>query len=898
MNYSKEHIARKRKRLSSVGARFESTFRATLIKIAIFGVIFVGICGCSLGFGMVAGILESTPEIDLINVSPTKFATKIYDNQGHEIETLIAEGSNRVYVPLDQIPDNLKNAFIAVEDERFYTHNGIDMKGIGRAAYVAFSSGDLSQGASTITQQLIKNTVFEAYNETTLEKIKRKLQEQYLAINLDESMGKDAILENYLNIINLGNGNLGVQAAANNYFNKDVSELTLSECAVIAGITKNPSGYNPVKHPDKNRDRQEIVLLDMYEQGYITKEQYEEALNDKVYDRIQDIHLVTGGNSVYTYYTDALIEVLLHDLQEQLGYSENQATTLLYSGGLSIHTAQDSTMQKIAEDILNDPKNYPENTQYSISLNLTVVDQEKKSRYYTHQNMLRYFQEVVGDKNYELLYSDEEEASAAIEEYKKYLEETMGYEIIYESEYYVIQPQISFTLMDQHTGEVKVIVGGRGEKETSRSMNRATNTYRSPGSTIKPLVTYGPALDTGTATLATVYDDCPYYYSDGGQLVTNWDKKYRGLMTMREALYRSQNVPAVKCLASITPSVGVEYLVNFGISSVVTPENAINGLHDAVESVTLGGMTLGVYNIDMCAAYATYANEGVYTKPVYYTKVYDHDGNLLLDNTTPDTRQVVKSSTAWLMTNAMTSVITQGTGGKARVAGMDVAGKTGTSNSDGDLWFVGYTPYYTAAIWTGYDDDASRSVYKKVDHTALWGEIMNKIHEELPNATFPSMPDDVVQLTVCSQSGMLPGEYCSMDERGELFITEYFAKDNQPEETCTAHGLYNICAETGKLSVGTCPATVRVMVRRPPNNTKVPEDLSAYEGKVDFTVPDAAWTVDYELATAVCPVHGAWYLEALGITPNTESPGIDEIEGLTDELLQNGISGGGGDEDE
>lgn len=879
MNFSRESVTHRKKELTSLSRRFGSTLKAASIKFVIFAIIFIGVVGCSLVMGMVSGILANTPDIETINVSPTKFATKIYDNQGNEIETLIAEGSNRVYVTLDQIPEDLQHAFIAVEDARFYTHNGIDLKGIARAASVAIKNMGLSEGASTITQQLIKNTVFNAYNESTIEKIERKLQEQYLAIRIDAEMGKDAILENYLNIINLGNGNLGVQAAANNYFNKDVSELTLSECAVIAGTTKNPVGYNPIKHPENNRDRQLEVLKHMKEQGYITPAEYEEAVNDNVYDRIQDIHIETGGNTVYSYFTDKLIDVLIEDLTTQLGYTENQATNLIYSGGLAIYSTQDQKMQAIAERVLNDPSYYPEKTSVSISLNLSTVGPDGKAKYLTHYNMLRYFQTTGGSPSFQLLFNSEEAGREAVEEYKAYLE-SEGYEITYESLYFIIQPQVAFTLMDQYTGEVKVIVGGRGEKETSRSMNRATNTYRSPGSTIKPLAVYGPALDSGGLTLATVFDDCPYYYKNGGKLVTNWDKKYKGIMTMRTALKLSQNIPAVKCLDQITQELGFSYLQNFGLTTLVSPENAMNGFHDVTESLALGGMTQGVYNIDMCAAYAAYANSGIYTKPVYYTKVYDHNGNLLLDNTTPETHRVVKDTTAWLMTSAMQSVVTEGTGTKCKVPNQPVAGKTGTSNSDGDLWFVGYTPYYTAAIWTGYDDDNSRAV-SGVDHRSLWSRIMTEIHQDLPAGSFPKQPDTIVSVEVCSQSGQLPVPgLCDADERGSQIITEYFAVGTEPTETCTAHGIFNICGETGKLSAGTCPATQRIMVKRPPNNTIVPE-----EAKDDkYEVADSAWTIPYELVDAICPVHGAWYLEQLGITvtpggeEGTSGPSIDDFQ--------------------
>ncbi|MCR5216125.1 MAG: PBP1A family penicillin-binding protein [Lachnospiraceae bacterium] len=846
---------------------YGNLFKGLFIKV-LTGLVVAGIiCSVTFVYGCFEGILSSTPDISHISVAPTKFATKIYDQNGVELETLIAEGSNRIYVELPEIPLKLQQAFIAIEDERYYSHNGIDLKGISRAAYVAATTKDLSQGASTITQQLIKNTVFDPYNESTLQKIKRKLQEQYLALHIDKTMGKDAVLENYLNIINLGNGNLGVQCAANNYFNKDVSELTISECAVIAAITKNPVGYNPITHPEKNKERQQQVLANMFEQGYITETEYQAALSDKVYDRIQDIHVEMEDDTIYSYFTDTLIEVIIGDLMDQYGYTKSQATSILYTGGLTIYSTQDIWMQEVAEEIINDPANYPEKVEYSITLNITAADDKNKAHYFNHNDMMKYFQEFQGRRHYELIYYEEETVEEDVESYLSYLEDE-GYTILDHSYYIFAQPQVSFSLMDQHTGEVKVLVGGRGEKVTNRSINRATNTYRSPGSSIKPLAVYGPALDTETMTLATVIDDCPYYYSFGGKLVTNYNKQYRGLMSFREALYRSQNVPAVKILATITPEVGVKYLQKFGLTTVVTPAHSINGLHDAVESLALGGMTLGVFNIEMCAAYATYANEGVYNRPRYYTQVYDHDGKLLLDSSDYESHRVVKSSTAWLMTNALESVVTLGTGGaKCKIPNMSVGGKTGTSNSDGDFWFCGYTPYYTAAIWTGYDNDSTKNLNGKVDHRKIWGSIMTTIHEDLPPATFEEMPKDIVKVEICSQSGMLPAEgLCSEDERGSMIVSEYFTKSTAPTSVCDAHGYYNICEETGLVSLGTCPlCSPKIRVRRPENNITVPEEYKDYH----YDLPDAPYTVPYEYTKAVCPLHALPLLSIYGYTENT-----------------------------
>ena len=375
MNYGGKGIKQKKKLLNSATTKLGTKLGIFFIKLALVAAIAVVVSGSCLVLGSFQGIIENAPDIASVNVSPEGFATKIYDSDENEIQTLSSAGANRTYVTLDQIPKDLQHAFIAIEDERFYEHNGIDMRGILRAASITLSSGEMSQGASTITQQLLKNNVFNAFNESTIEKIKRKVQEQYLAIKLETVMDKDSILENYLNTINLGNGYYGVQAAANGYFNKDVSELTLSECAVLASITKNPSRLNPLKNPDDNKERQLAVLNNMLKQEYISTNEYSEAVADDVYARLEGIDVsAAASSSNYSYFVDEVINQLIDDLMQQKGYSKQQATSMIYSGGLSVYTTQDMSMQNIADSILNDPDYYPSNTDFTINYNLTVKE--------------------------------------------------------------------------------------------------------------------------------------------------------------------------------------------------------------------------------------------------------------------------------------------------------------------------------------------------------------------------------------------------------------------------------------------------------------------------------------------------------------------------------------------
>lgn len=859
MNYGKKGVKQKKKLLNSATKKIGTKAGVTAFKILLICVVTIIVGGSCVVLGMIKGIIDTAPEISSIDVTPSGYATKVYDNSGAEVQSLVASGSNRVSKTINEIPLTLQHAFVAIEDERFYEHNGIDIKGIFRAATIAATSLDFSQGASTITQQLLKNNVFNAYNESTSEKFKRKIQEQYLAVKLETYMDKDMILENYLNSINLGNGYLGVEAAANGYFNKDVSELTISECAVIASITQNPTGYNPVKFPESNQKRQTKVLNNMLAQGYISQSEFDEASVDDVYSRIQDIHTEADSSS-YSYFTDELIEQLTSDLVAQKGYTEVQATNLIYKGGLSIYSTQDSSMQSIADSVIKDPAWYPKNTQWSISYALSVKDAQGKTTNYSHQTLQKYFQTTGGSPGFSLTFTDQDKAKSYVDQYKAAIVGD-GDTVLAESLSFTIQPQISFTMMDQHTGFVKVIVGGRGEKSGSRTLNRATRTARQPGSSIKPLAVYGPALDTNALTLASAIDDSAFYYSgDEAQLVNDYDVKYLGLLTAREALLRSRNVPAVKVLTSITPQIGFNYLLKFGISTLVAPKNAINGNNDVVQALALGGMTKGVTNIDMTAAYAAIANKGTYAKPIYYTQVYDHEGNLILDNSIPETHEVLKETTAWLLTDAMEDVInnTNGTAKAAKISNQPVAGKTGTTNISGDKWFCAFTPYYTASIWIGYDDN---SILPALDHNRIWQSIMSQIHADLPTGTFEK-PDGIVELQVCSQSGKLavPG-LCDSDPRGSKIITEYFAEDNQPTETCDVHKKITVCNESGQIASPYCTnTTTKIVIRK-----DAPNILNASEAT--YPVDDEDYAVTDEYLSKLCTIHNK-----LTSTPTTAQP--------------------------
>ena len=552
MNYGKKKAAKKQKKITSKSTMQGKRIVVRLFKALLLCIVCVAVAGMLGGGLFIKKIIDDTPKVSASDVKPKGFTTFVYADDGStEIERFVSSGSNRVYKSIDEIPKDLQHAFVAIEDERFYKHNGIDLQGIARAAVVGITRGSFSEGASTLTQQLIKNNVFPNFTKekTFYDRLQRKIQEQYLAIQIEKQMDKDEIIESYLNTINLGQNCLGVQAASQRYFNKDVSELTLSECAVIAGITQNPTDYDPVTHPDNNKLRRDKVLNNMLEQGYISQAQYDEAMADDVYARIQTTASSTQGDNAYSYFVDALAQQVIQDLKDQLGYTDTQAYNAVYSGGLSIYSTQNQAMQQICDEEANRDSNYPGLKEYGLDYALTVTRADGSTQNYGSNDIKSYVKATYG-KEQGLLYSSEASARAMVEEWKS----TIAQEGDTYDERITItpQPQSSITIMDQATGEIKALVGGRGEKASSLGLNRAyQGSKRQPGSTFKILAAYAPALDSCDKTLATTIDDEPYTLKSG-QVLRNADKQYRGSTTIRQAITNSINVVAVKLSDEIT----------------------------------------------------------------------------------------------------------------------------------------------------------------------------------------------------------------------------------------------------------------------------------------------------------------------------------------------------------
>ena len=801
MKFTRHSIENRLYEMKSKRARIWHRFTGILKTVILFCFVASLFLGASFGYGLFRGILDSAPDIHKIHVGPTSYATKIYDKKGNLMSTLVTEGSNRERVSYEELPKDMINAFVAIEDERFWRHNGIDFRSILRAVRGVVSDDSSAGGGSTITQQLLKNNVFGGgLHEGKFEKYVRKIQEQYLALELEDQPGLDkkeikkSILTEYLNTINLGANTLGVKVAARRYFNKEVSELSLSESTVIAAITKNPSKLNPITHPENNAVRRKQVLHNMLSQGYIDESRYQEALNDPVYERIQNVNLVTQGeDKPYSYYTDELTEQVVDALVERLGYKKEDATKLLYSGGLTIYANQDPDLQAIVDQEINNPENY-DTAKYSISWRYTLQHEDGTIVNFSEKDIEKYLKEGKGIA-FNGLYTSKDQANKRIEEFKEKVTVDSD-RILGETVDYVLEPQASFVLMDPHTGEVLALTGGRGEKKQSKTLNRASNVLRQPGSTFKIITSFAPAIDLYGATLASTYYDSEYTL--GNKTFKNWySGGYLGFQSIRDGIVYSLNIVAVRCLMeTVKPERGYQYAESLGITSLVKD--------DENPALALGGLTRGVSNLELTQAFSAIANGGELEKAKFFSKIVDQDGKVLIDTTEDKPTQVMKASTAYLLTDAMkesmesnrafaSDVRVSSTSTRAHFDGMSQAGKSGTTSNNRDIWFIGYTPYYIGGVWGGCDDnqvlkDAKTGEYNGGTgfHKDIWRKIMTKIHEGKTDPGF-SRPEDIVEALVCRKSGKLPTSGCYQDYRGSAVITELFAKGTVPTEKCTYH---------------------------------------------------------------------------------------------------------------
>ncbi len=941
MDFSKKGIIKKQHQIKSWSKRLVSKSRVFCFRVSLIAVLTLGIFSCVALFGAAKGMIDDAPALSQINIDPEKFTTHIYYSDGSVSGSVVGAESNRILVTSEQIPQVLKDCFVAIEDKRFYEHDGIDIAGIVRAGYSGIKSfldktgGLLDYGASTITQQLLKIRVFGYGNEkNAIDKITRKVQEQFLAIQLEDAYTKDEILVAYMNNINLGNRSLGVQMAALNYFGKNVWELTLSESATIAAIALSPVRQNPINHPEDNAARRQACLDTMLELGFCSRAEYDEAINDEVYARIKNYAYENSEEVYYSYFNDEVIRQVLADLVEA-GYTAEQAENLVYSGGLDIFTTQDKEIQAVVDSVYCDEANFPDlgnetGSFYELTQDyaVSILKVDETLEHYQLSHVLNHYADYNDSdlkfyhKNYRYDHrgisrytTDPDLLNELIDEFIDSVMEEGDTIAAERPRIYTLQPQSSFVVMDQKTGHVMAVYGGRGEKTGSLTLNRATNTVRQVGSTFKVLASFLPALDTAGMTLATVADDSEYYYPGTNTQVKNWNGDiYEGLTPIRRAIYRSMNIIACRIMEQVTPQVSFDYLKKLGFTTLVESQTGDNGkvYSDIGIPLALGGITNGVTNLELTAAYATIANNGIYNHPVFYTKVVDHNGKVLLSNESAST-QVIKTSTAYLLTNAMLDTTSIGTGTnlafkqgevndyitlyakrkfgitteeeaskneeykayvsdqKKRLSGMPIAGKTGSSHYI-DLWFVGYSPYYTAAVWTGYDNNMNQ--INRNYHQHMWRKIMEQIHvvKEKEAVDF-AMPDSILRATICTKCGKLA--VTGLCDQVGAVKTEIFAKGTIPTEKCTCHVKASVCTVSGQMASVYCPV----------ETTTEQVFLIKEETSPTYDTPNILPTGE---AAATCTIHTA---ESI-LPPDTgEDPDAPDFPDDTGEPDEPGLSG-------
>ncbi len=702
--------------------------------------------------------------VSTLNQTSTIFYTDYEDlNRSVGVEKELGEIKsrvNRTWATIDAsetsdealiIPEHVVNAFISIEDKRFFNHNGVDWLRTGSAAISFATTFKMSYGGSTITQQLIKNLTGD--DDSTIQRklqeilralyLERTLEEQYADYEDPKYETKKHIIETYMNTIFLSQSAYGVQAASQTYFSKDVSELTLVEAAALAAIPQNPYKWNPASHPENNKERRNTVLRRMYDQEFITEEEYRDAINTNL-----ELNLNTSESSMNSYFVDYMIDCVAKDLAAEYGYSKEIAEQLINGGGLQIYATVDPQIQTILEEEYCNDKNFPD----------------------------------VGDG---------------------------------------IVPQSAMVIIDPYTGYLLGMVGGRGEKEGS-VLNRAADSKRQPGSTIKPIAVYALAIDAKLVTWGSVIDDTPLEFKGGK---TPWPKnanlKYRGLTTVKYALQYSLNTLPVKILEMIKPEESFRILTEeLGLTTLIESKESANGTifsDIGLAPLALGGLTYGVQLVEFTAAYSMFPNNGVHSKCTPYTRVVDKEGNVILSNEIPEQKEVISPQTATIMNLLLQNVISSGTGASITLdKKVQVAGKTGTTSDSKDLVFIGYTPYLLAGSWYGYDTP-KRIPSPGTAALKIWDKVMNRVYDECISPALKSgeakktfktvgQTGGIVRANYCKDSGMIPTAACYSDLRGDRIESGYFIAGTQPKEKCTCHVSVKYDTVTKAVACENCPA--------------------------------------------------------------------------------------------
>lgn len=811
MYYGKAEVRKRREEFTSELRRVKYqmrewfTYGGTVLLLTVLLMVFFGVAGA------VRGMIDSAPEaLNGVSLVSKQYDTRLYDTDNKVIEVLAGTAQTEISADVAdrEIPECVRQAFVASEDKRFYEHLGVDLQGIMYVIFSGIFDGDKNpENVGTITQQLIENLIFTNTEQNSMmDKITRRVQEQYLAVELENHLGKEQILEQYLNTIYFGQNIVGVQMAAQQYFNKNIEEINISEAAALAAIASSPTEYNPYTRQNQSEEKRRSILNAMLEAGSISEDEHEDALGTDVYQSMQTANSISPGGQeeLSSYYVDAVLSQVLEDMREQLGYSYTQAYNAIHNDGLKIYTCQDRAVQNICNKVINNDSNYPSNIKSYLSYRLTVEEGGQKKEY-TEVDIKNYFYDKE-KKEISLFFASTTKANEYIGQFK---EAILGKhsQILSESMELVKQPQASFVLLEQSTGNVLAIVGGRGQRSHNRVINRATDFRRQPGEVLNVLSTYLPALDTAGFTLGSVEDDTRYDYP-GTDVQVRSSRKYKGLTTLRTAIQESLSVPAVKTLEQVSVQTGCTYLEHLGMSASVGGElmGDSNVVSELQLPLAVGDMTNGVTNLELTAAYGSLANTGVYQTPRFYTKVVDYSGNVLLSHEEESTK-VMKSETAWLLTDVLAENMQYGEGREAYITSGNIAqaGKGGTTANRTDFWFVGYSPYYTAGIWCGEDENVSQ---KSSDYyKTLWRKIMEKVHQQkqLVYGVF-EMPDHIIDTAICTKCGKLAVDgLCYEAEGGSTVMKEYFVQGTEPKENCDCHVKFRFCKKSGKLAGEHCP---------------------------------------------------------------------------------------------
>lgn len=723
-----------------------------IFRVFLFVFLALGIVGTGVVLGVISGIVDDTDSISLDELELLPQTSFVYDQDGNEIASLY-DSQNRIMVKYDNIPQHTVDAVVAIEDERFFSHHGIDIKRTLAAivTYVA-NRGESSYGGSTLTQQLVKNITDD--DKRTWQ---RKIREWYRAISLENKLNKDQIFESYVNTIYYGDGAYGIEVASNHFFGKSVSELNLPESAAIAAMIQSPEITNPYKSDEAKQqllERKDLVLSKMLQLSKITQEEYDEAKSYELEFKKNDV----TSESTQTYFVDAVVEAVISDLMEQKNVSRGIAMKMIYTDGYKIYSTEDQGVQKAIDDAFANPGIF----------------------YY----------DTYKDKGY---------------------------------------MQGSMVVMDQKTGEVKGLIGGAYEKDGALTLNRATQTYRQPGSCMKPFGAYGPAFEQGLLSPGAGLDDTQF--SIGNWTPKNWYGGYNGYVTVREAIYDSKNIPACRANMLVESATGSQdFALNFARNcglDTLSAENSDNN----IPALALGGNS-GVTVLQLANAYATIANNGYHVNPKLYTKVLDRNGEIVLDNTAVEPKQVMSDSTAFMLTSCLASVVETPGGtayGAVRInnGAVQCAGKTGNTDDDKDRWFCGFTPYYTIACWTGYDNPTPIERGYPYPSTMLFNTVMNSICSGKDSARFPDAPSSVTRVELCRDSGKIATDACKSDPRGSRVLSDYVAVSSIPKDECTVHKFVNVCARSGKLASPSCTKVVkRACITRPyqPSRGAYPAD--------------------------------------------------------------------------